>query len=367
MNTSNKLKERIEYINKINNEDCKFLCNMYTNLNYMNTTSNLNDYLKGNNCILDKNIAEIIEYCIKNKSIIITLGNGCSQRLKNLYSVCSENQIPVFSVLNVSEKLLKQKFKSNEFTNIFLDIDASAIYPWYNWNVELENNFKSMLNKLSSTPLEKLEKEPESIIHDIITNTKSVTQNSKTDKIKITSLIKKLDKFSDYINTSNRIIANIYTSDNAVNSYYILELSELLKALTYKTNEERYKYIYITLCSNLEFLISKYNYCLFENNKCIAQRQNCNWPKNTTNGCCFDVNKNIGCTHLNCKSCDIKCISCRLFTCRYLKDRCIDFNVRKNILIKCFMNMFQRPELIWNFFTEEDIILQKVKRFSIKK
>ncbi|MDD2628368.1 MAG: hypothetical protein PHR25_03155 [Clostridia bacterium] len=152
-----------------------------------------------------------------------------------------------------------------------------------------------------------------------------------------------------------------------ININYIKELSEIIQLATYKRKPERYEYVYYLLCKKLETDIKKYNYCLFENNKCIAQRENEKWPKNKLDGCCFNISKKERCEYLSDKNCEINCVSCRLFTCKYLKRRGINFDVKKNVLVKYCMNLLQVREFIWNFFTPKDRILKNINRLKIRK
>lgn len=115
--------------------------------------------------------------------------------------------------------------------------------------------------------------------------------------------------------------------------------------------------IYDTLCKDLDDIIKSCNYCFFINNKCIAQRDtnyNLNWPKNNKNGCCYvDISLNETCKFLENKKCSTDCLSCKLFTCKYLKKFGIDFNLHKCLLVNTFVFSLKRPELIWNFFKDK--------------
>lgn len=364
MNThkySSEFKEKIKYISSLNNEDCKFLCNVYTKLD--NTPDiEIAGYLFKNNCTFSDRVENITNYCLNNNSVVFELSNG-SENTMEFRNICKQKDITVLPIMTISSKDIQSVLQPKSNFNMFLNIDISLFESWYNWDVQLEQNFMSMLDNLDKLPLDELKTHTEEKVNLIVTNKYAL--DVKQNGIKIATFAKKLYSLLKAADFKCDVFANIYDSTNSVSEYYILELSEVIKCVTIKSNTEKHQYIYGTICHKLEAAIQKYNYCLFENNMCIAQRAKCEWPKVTTNGCCFDVTKNTECNHLNCTSCDITCISCRLFTCRYLKDRGVDFDIRKNILTKTHFNLLQKPELIWNFFTEKDVILEKVERFSL--
>ena len=85
-------------------------------------------------------------------------------------------------------------------------------------------------------------------------------------------------------------------------------------------------------------------------------------------GCCYSFEycnffetkfiKNIKlCEHLINKTCSTKCITCKLFTCKYLKEKHIKFDTHKILLLDCFFDKKQHLILNSNFFkTREDIL-----------
>ena len=228
-------------------------------------------------------------------------------------------------------------------------------------------NLNKFLEKFSNIEFIKLQDSPkEHALQCILNKDINKQKDKQKDNLDIVSTIKQLDKLFEYwVNIKGNNLANIYSSGCNINKYYIYELAELVNALTYRNLAERYEYIYDLICEKLEYDINKYGYCLFEDNKCIAQRDSQKWPENEYNGCCYDINKREECSHLSCKQCDTKCISCRSFTFKYLKDRGIGYNIHKNVHARCFLNMLQRPELVWNFFMNKEDILKKVPPYSM--
>ena len=131
----------------------------------------------------------------------------------------------------------------------------------------------------------------------------------------------------------------------------------------------QYEYIYDTVCEYLDNQFCKGNICDFKNDQCIANRENKTARKDM--GCCYSFEyckvfdprfiKNVKlCQHLKDKTCSTKCITCKLFTCKYLKERGIKFDTHKILLLDCYFNKKQHLILNSNFFQTRDAILQKL-------
>ncbi len=359
---SKDIDKKIQFIKEIDDDACKYLCNIYERYYLCRDKYNTQEYLKYNKCMFQNDILEIIKYCKNNNCIIFEITKSYDKRYEDLVSLCQYESIPIVNIndeKNMNLYNIKNKYK---FDNIFFDINISDINSWYNWNVVIENNLDNILVSFDKFNMEELK---------INTIEKVEICNSKSEKgkyekntggfnvIKVINVIKRLLKIVN--KETYDIIANIYIANREVNRYYVEELSEIINSLTYNNLTDKYSYIYDLLCKKLERDIVKYNYCIFNNNKCIAQRNGAKWPKNEYDGCCFDVSSNKQCKYLNSKkSCDITCISCRLFTCRYLKDRGIDYDIRKNIFSKIFLNLLQTPEFVWDFYIPKEKILNRI-------
>lgn len=181
-----------------------------------------------------------------------------------------------------------------------------------------------------------------------------------------------IDKFSSKLNLSfdnkfNDISIISYIINN--NSIYLQDLIYSFSATFIKNKREQYEYIYDNVCSYLDNKFKENNYCDFKNNQCIENRQSRS-PHHSM-GCCYSFDyaglfdpgftKNVQlCEHLNCKTCSTKCISCKIFTCKYLRDKGVHFYTNELLLLDCFFNNKQKLILKYNFFKTRDQIINKL-------
>ena len=365
---SDEFTDKINYIKSVDEESCKFLYNLYVQYYLSEKSNDVNEYILKNKCMFQADIKDIVEQCKKDNKTIIEITNIYDDRYKRLKTLCMNMGVNILTIESIKKIKSLKRLLGNNSNGVFLDININAIEEWYNWDVILENNITRMFNNFDKVSLKELKKNPSVKVKEIVLI--SLKENRKKEdnrKLKLMPLIRKMDDLLKIEETKEgELIANIY-SHSEININYIKELSEVIQLLMYSSKSERYEYVYDLLCEKLEIDINKYNYCLFENDKCIAQRENEKWPENKFDGCCFNISKKEKCEHLNDKSCNIKCISCRLFTCKYLKNTGIDYDVRKNILVKYCMNPLQKSELIWNFFTPKERILKNIYRYKIGK
>lgn len=137
-----------------------------------------------------------------------------------------------------------------------------------------------------------------------------------------------------------------------------------LNAVFYKTREERYNYIYDTVCNYLDSFFYGKNLCDFKNNQCGEKRGTTSYR-----GCCHHYkNKLLGplishnlipCEYLlNDYTCGAKCISCKLFTCDYLNKKGIKFRIKDIFLLDVFFNWFQKYFIKSMVFTPKDKIMK---------
>lgn len=176
--------------------------------------------------------------------------------------------------------------------------------------------------------------------------------------------INKLKKI--YSLNRNKKIVILYKNYNGTSSHKdILNiLSKSVTLLEIESKEKRNNKIYDMICEYLENDIKLLNYCDFKNSVCIAKRDknnnNTNYPKYEKDGCCHSFVSPEKCEYLNSnKSCDIKCISCRAFVCKYLKERCQGYNFFDSVIFRCFCSPFKNKILVWNFFKPKEYIMKK--------
>ena len=141
-----------------------------------------------------------------------------------------------------------------------------------------------------------------------------------------------------------------------------------LKAI-FGTNSlyKRYEMIYDYICDNLDEEFMRKDICKFENDKCIFNRHD--KSKYNIMGCCYSFKYNglacyniSLCKHLKNRSCDAKCLGCKLFTCKYLKERGIIFKLDYMIIAKGFFNKQQRELLRTTFFVTKDEVMEKLMK-----
>lgn len=133
----------------------------------------------------------------------------------------------------------------------------------------------------------------------------------------------------------------------------------------------RYNYIYDRTCEKLDDIFRNKNLCDFKNDSCISQRMN--KTKNKTMGCCYSfyygkdglpVNTGL-CKHLSEKGCKVKCLKCKMFTCRYLRKKGVKFELKDFLLLDTFLNKNQKKYLETAFFKTQDEIIEKWMEESI--
>lgn len=171
------------------------------------------------------------------------------------------------------------------------------------------------------------------------------------------------------VETDKKIVCSIVND----NSLYFEDMKNCIKAILIKDKNRRYEFIYDTACDYLDSKFQKCNVCDFKNDQCAANRAH--RINHSIMGCChsFDyakiyepgVLKNVKvCQYMQNRRCTTKNISCKLYTCKYVKKRHPDFNFksRKILLLDCFFNRKQHDIIQYNFFKTREEILQKLQR-----
>lgn len=175
--------------------------------------------------------------------------------------------------------------------------------------------------------------------------------------------IANMNNISFVRNESGEIKHNFLIKNN--DNYEKIELLErLFNVLKFKSFKQIYSYIYDSICDDLDKKFEQNNYCDFKNDKCIAQRTVKTAHK--TMGCCYmhtyskimSMPISLGlCKYLQDKKCSKKCITCKFFTCKYLKKKGIVFRLEDYEIFKYFFNRKQKRIINESFFkTKEEII-----------
>ena len=139
---------------------------------------------------------------------------------------------------------------------------------------------------------------------------------------------------------------------------------EAICEILFKKKKERYNYIYDTVCDFLDSGFYGENLCDFKENKCGEKRNS-----NLTCGCCRHYKiKLIGpitpwvvCEHLKeDHTCGAKCLSCKLYTCDYLKRKGIRYRIKDILLLDVFFNPIQKYFIKYMVYTPKEKIIKRL-------
>ncbi|MBQ8891386.1 MAG: hypothetical protein IJ068_00775 [Bacilli bacterium] len=168
---------------------------------------------------------------------------------------------------------------------------------------------------------------------------------------------RKIKKYCDNRNLNlklfydNKLVSEINNEDADLK-----DMTTIMKAINIKDKSERFNYIYDMICSVLDLKIKEENYCEFKDNICIRDREN---QCDHRNGCC-ECNGRGLCQYLVNGKCQINCISCKLFTCKFLENRGIKQNINDHVLVKYFFSHKQIDILKYSFWTPKEVIIERL-------
>lgn len=148
---------------------------------------------------------------------------------------------------------------------------------------------------------------------------------------------------------------------------YYTKLLEVIKICNIKDLYVQYQYIYDKVCEYLDKLFEINNYCDFKEDKCICQRKA--KTLHDKMGCCYTfeysrfshmpIDKGL-CKYLKDKRCTEKCITCKMFTCGYLRKKGVKFKPEEIYLLRTFFNKKQIQYLKNAFFKKEIEIINRL-------
>ena len=171
------------------------------------------------------------------------------------------------------------------------------------------------------------------------------------NKIKDTKIILKLCDDNNY-----KLKYNYLEKINDEN--VLFWLNNIEKAINIKDINNRYSFIYDTVCDYIDKKYLECNYCDFKDNVCIFFRNN---PKIMhIDGCCYSDSRGGACEYLENHRCKIKSISCKLYSCEYLRKKKINFRMKNIPLIKYFFNLKQKYFIKYSFFKPKSYIMYKL-------
>lgn len=295
-----KIQEKIKIINKNNDDDARFI------IKVLKAEIKLQEEFKKNKEISDIVIKDdsLNNKKESNNSIIIDLDNIWVK--------------PYFYT--------KMRVRLNELVNQVLIADNNDI---------LNHNVKFYRRAIYNKAEKKFEK-PENEI-DIVDFIKKINIDQLEDSKKLIFLANKIDE------------------ETIFKERYIKKAIQIIKV---KDIRKRYSIIYDEICEYLDKDFLQNEYCDFKGNKCIAQRRHKLYPPCKKNGCCFmEIRK---CPNLKDGKCMIECISCKLFSCKYLEKRGIGYWGREIIFLQAFFNKKQRKHIVFDFYQSKEKILNKL-------
>lgn len=149
------------------------------------------------------------------------------------------------------------------------------------------------------------------------------------------------------------------------------QIDNCLKAIFIKNKDEKYEFIYDTICDELDEKWNEEKPCDFKCDICIYQRETNKIPRK--NGCCYSFwySRNLlkiegihQCDYFDKeKHCTNKNISCKLFACAYLKrKKKFYINEKDVIIIQLFFNKYQKYVIKHNFFVSREQLIEKLKK-----
>jgi len=131
-----------------------------------------------------------------------------------------------------------------------------------------------------------------------------------------------------------------------------LDFVHALNAIFHKTLYDMYSYIYDVVCYHLDMEFITKNPCNFKEDKCASDFEM---------GCCYQFKKKfVVCEHMKEKTCTVKCISCKMFTCSYLKKKGFKFKPKEIFLIDTFFGPYQKYILKVSVFLPKETIIKKL-------
>ena len=252
------------------------------------------------------------------------------------------------------EILLEESLKNTQEVALIVDISSVSSYPL--WDTIMRRKMNSTVSKLENIALEDISKET---LERIIRSSKP-QEVSFEDKFDLDFLILCMKKIIKKANITTYFIDSIKTNESI---FLINELIKFTRALNMDKNE-RYEYIYDTVCKDMDEMFSKYGFCNFKENKCVAQRHKTlfhRYPVPKTDGCCFKVVRK--CEHNNKDgTCKVKCLPCKLFTCPYLGKLHIGIRASELLLMRAFLNNKQKRVSIYKFYNSKEFLLERIKK-----
>mgnify|MGYP003371035119 CR=1 FL=1 len=187
--------------------------------------------------------------------------------------------------------------------------------------------------------------------------------------IKNLKRLKKKKRFSSIGLKENNTIILAYVF-NYNHSQIQTDFLNAIVVIALDNKTDKLNYLYDTVCNFLDNEFSSKNLCGFTNNKCYEKINSssnvgcCRHYKHKLLGPLLPHNPLITCEYLQNYKCSAKCISCKLFTCDFLRKQGIRFDINKIFLLRHFCNSIQKYIIKTSVFTPKDKIIKKLLFFQ---
>ena len=352
-------KEKIEKIKSINTDNSDFILKINEYLNYKHEYLNTENVVESlEKLLLAQNSVGLIfsskEINSKeNKYIRIENISFKEEKTIDLY-YAGKNYKEKVEFYKKHVKIFDKTFIKN-YGKIPVIFDISSISSYPLWETMMRRRMKNIIIQLDKSEICEISKD---FIDKVIIESVKEKINIE-NKYDIDFVI----EFLREISTFNEIEPYFIDTEKTNETIYLVnELQKFIYALSL-ARDERYDYIYDTICKDMDEMFSRFGFCNFKENKCVAQRHKTffnRYPVPETDGCCFKVVRK--CEHNNKDgTCKVKCLPCKLFTCPYLGKLDVGIRASELILMRSFFNNKQKRISIHKFYNSKEFLLKKIK------
>ena len=177
------------------------------------------------------------------------------------------------------------------------------------------------------------------------------------DNKNINKVIRKTKKILRLCDSNNYKLKINYIED-IKDEDKLFWIKNIEKVVNIKDIEKRYSFIYDVICDYIDKKYIDCNYCDFKDDVCVYFRYHKDY--NHKNGCCYSDKRGGLCKNLVNRTCKIKSISCKLYSCEYLREKGINFRMKDFPLIKYFFNIKQKYYIKYSFFKPKTYVIYKL-------
>lgn len=353
-------KEKLDKVKRMGTDSSDLILKMYEYLEY-------NYHYFDSSNVVDK--IDMVNYDDVKSSIIFSVQDYKAppihsikvenirympSKSSNTYYASKEYELKLEFYKKCIETLGTDFVGNNEKILVILDISSISSYPL--WNTMMRRRMNNIIASIEKADLDEIS---DSFLTKVIKKSEKKSVNYEENKYDIDFVIELLRKLAKSASLVPYFIDNQNTNESR---FLVSELQKFIYALSIKEDSDKYKFIYDTICSDMDEMFSKFGFCNFKENKCVAQRHKnlfSRYPVPKTDGCCFKVVRK--CEHNNKDgTCKVKCLPCKLFTCPFLGKTDIGIRASELILMRSFLNNRQKRTLIYKFYTSEEVLLKKV-------